>query len=66
MPVLRDGSGGVAARKTARAGDSARAPTTGGYPPFTYVDNAGEIAGFDIDIALALCAELGAECDVVL
>ena len=43
-----------------------RIATTGGYPPFTYVDNAGEIAGFDIDIALALCAELGAECDVVL
>ena len=43
-----------------------RIATTGGYPPFTYVDNAGEIAGFDIDIALALCAELGAECEVVL
>ena len=42
------------------ATEKLRIATTGGYPPFTYVDNAGEIAGFDIDIALALCAELGA------
>ena len=48
------------------ATEKLRIATTGGYPPFTYVDNAGEIAGFDIDIALALCAELGAECEVVL
>ena len=48
------------------ATEKLRIATTGGYPPFTYVDNAGEIAGFDIDIVLALCAELGAECEVVL
>ena len=40
--------------------------TTGGYPPFTYVDDAGEISGFDVDIARALCTELGAECEIVL
>ena len=50
----------------ALAAEKLRVATTGGYPPFTYVDDSGEIAGFDVDIALALCAELGAECEVVL
>ena len=48
------------------AAEKLRIATTGGYPPFNYVDDAGEIAGFDVDIALALCAELDAECEVVL
>ena len=48
------------------AAEKLRIATTGGYPPFTYVDDADEIAGFDVDIALAICAELGAECEVVL
>ena len=49
----------------ARAAETLRIATTGGYPPFNYVDDAGKMAGFDVDIALALCAELGAECEVV-
>ena len=44
----------------ALAAEKLRVATTGGYPPFTYADDAGEIAGFDVDIALALCTELGA------
>ena len=48
------------------AAERLRIATTGGYPPFTYVDDAGEIAGFDVDIARALCAELGVECELVL
>ena len=47
------------------AAEKLRIATTGGYPPFSYVDDAGNMAGFDVDIALALCAELGAECEVV-
>ena len=50
----------------ALAAGKLRIATTGDYPPFNYVDEASEIAGFDIDIALALCAELDAECDIVL
>ena len=50
----------------ALAAERLRIATTGDYPPFNHVDNAGEIAGFDVDIALALCAELGAECEIVL
>lgn len=33
---------------------------------YNFVDDAGEIACFDVDIALALCAELGAECEVMV
>ena len=43
-----------------------RIATTGDYPPFNHVDDAGEIAGFDVDIARALCTELGVECEIVL
>ena len=50
----------------ALAAEKLRIATTGNYPPFNHVDDAGEIAGFDVDIALALCAELGAECEIVL
>jgi polar amino acid transport system substrate-binding protein/arginine/ornithine transport system substrate-binding protein len=37
----------------------------GAYPPFSEVNNAGEVVGFDIDIAEALCKELGATCTMV-
>ena len=50
----------------ALAAEKLRIATTGDYPPFNHVDDAGEIAGFDVDIALALCAEIGAECEIVL
>ena len=48
------------------ATEKLRIATTGDYPPFNLVDDAGEIAGFDVDIARALCTELGAECEIVL
>ena len=56
----------VLAAMPALAAEKLRIATTGDYPPFSYVDAAGEIAGFDVDIAQALCAELDAECEIVL
>jgi polar amino acid transport system substrate-binding protein/arginine/ornithine transport system substrate-binding protein len=34
----------------------------GAYPPFSWTNDEGEVEGFDIDIAHALCAEMGATC----
>ena len=48
------------------AAEKLRIATTGDYPPFNVVDDAGKFAGFDVDIARALCTELGVECEVVL
>ena len=37
----------------------------GAYPPFSSVDEEGNLVGFDIDIARALCMEMGAECELI-
>lgn len=37
----------------------------GAYPPFSETSEDGTIVGFDIDIANALCAEIGEECTMV-
>lgn len=38
---------------------------TGKYPPFSYFDERGELAGFDVDFARALCAEMRLGCELV-
>jgi len=37
----------------------------GAYPPFSWTTDSGAVAGFDIDIAHALCARMGATCTMV-
>ncbi|RED12810.1 transporter substrate-binding domain-containing protein [Pontivivens insulae] len=37
----------------------------GAYPPFSETTAAGEVVGFDIDIANALCNEMGMSCEMV-
>ena len=37
----------------------------GAYPPFSEVGSDGKLTGFDIDIANALCAEIGEPCEMV-
>ncbi|BCJ91558.1 amino acid ABC transporter substrate-binding protein [Terrihabitans soli] len=37
----------------------------GAYPPFNTKDTAGNVVGFDIDIAQAMCAEMKVTCTVV-
>jgi len=45
-----------------RAGQELRVLTSAGYPPFEYYGSDGTLAGFDIDIARALCDVLLVRC----
>ncbi len=38
--------------------------TDSDYPPFNYLDEEGELTGFNVDLARALCEELSVECSV--
>ncbi len=49
----------------ANAGDKLRIGVEGAYPPFSEKTASGELIGFDIDIANALCAEMNRECEMV-
>ena len=42
-----------------------RIGTEGGYPPYNYVDDAGELAGFEIELGQALCERAGLTCEFV-
>ncbi|MDF7681394.1 ABC transporter substrate-binding protein [Enterobacteriaceae bacterium ESL0689] len=46
----------------AQSFDTIRFGVDGGYPPFDVLAPGGEITGFDIDIASALCRQLNARC----
>ncbi|NRP72469.1 ABC transporter arginine-binding protein 1 [Ensifer psoraleae] len=50
---------------TAQAADKLKIGTEGAYPPFNFVDSSGKIGGFDVEIGLALCERIKAECEVV-
>lgn len=47
------------------AQDALRIGVEGAYPPFSYKEADGTLAGFDIEIAGALCAEMKRECELV-
>ncbi len=50
---------------SAAAAEPLRIGTEGAYPPFNLVDENGELQGFDVDIAKALCAAMETECTFV-
>ena len=49
----------------ALAVDKYKVGIEGAYPPFNNKNASGEVVGFDYDIAMALCAKMKAECEVV-
>lgn len=47
---------------TAQAGTSLKFATEATYPPFVYMNPAGDVIGFDADIVRALCQQMQANC----
>lgn len=41
-----------------------RIATEGAYAPFNYTNNDGSLAGFDVDIAEALCQKMATTCEI--
>jgi len=45
--------------------ETLRVGVEGAYPPFSSVNKDGKLEGFDIEIAKALCADMGVECKLI-
>ncbi len=56
-------SAGIA---TAQEMKTIKVGTEGAYPPFNSVNAAGELEGFDVDIAKALCEQAKLKCEFVI
>jgi lysine-arginine-ornithine-binding protein len=46
------------------AGDTLRVAVEGTYKPFSYTDSNGNLLGFDVDIANALCEQMRVTCKI--
>lgn len=42
-----------------------RIATEGYYAPFNYFDDNGQLAGFDVDVSMALCQVMQTSCEIV-
>jgi polar amino acid transport system substrate-binding protein len=52
-------AGALAQDKVVRIG------TEGAYPPFNFIDQSGQLAGFDVEIGMALCERMKVKCELV-
>lgn len=62
--------GGDKPADTAQAGTAStekniRIATESSFKPFSYLDAQGNVVGFEIDLANALCSEMKAKCEIV-
>ena len=55
----------IALTSASFAADKLRIGIEGEYPPFSAVNAQGELYGFDVDIAKALCAQMQRDCELV-
>ncbi|CAN5164702.1 transporter substrate-binding domain-containing protein [soil metagenome] len=51
-------------RPAADAVQSIRFVTTDDFPPFNFLDAAGHLTGFNVDLARAICTELAVRCTI--
>ncbi len=51
---------------SASASDKIRIATEGAWAPFNFIDQSGELKGFDVDISNALCARIAEGCELVI
>lgn len=49
----------------AQAQETVRIATEGAYAPWNFLDDAGKPAGYEIDLANAICAKAGFTCEIV-
>lgn len=54
----------VTAQETPEIPDTLLIATEGAYAPFNYTNNDGSLAGFDVDIAQALCQKMAVKCQI--
>lgn len=45
--------------------DPLRIATEGAYPPYNMVDPAGNLIGFEVDLAKEICRKLAVECEIM-
>lgn len=65
FPLLLAAALLVPALAAAQAADKIRVGVEGNYPPFSKLGTDGKLAGFDIDIANALCEQMKLQCTLV-
>ncbi len=53
----------LALAPAASAQQATRLATEGAYPPFNYVDDAGKVGGFDVDVGNEICERAGLTCE---
>lgn len=63
-PPLEQAASPVAEPSDAARRVVVRFLTEGDFPPFNFLDEEGVLTGFNVDLARALCLEIGAACDV--